>query len=74
MSMGGKVLIFPHDIAYDQGIAAGEALGAKKTKKESAFEMFSDGISCEKVAQYIHENVENVRILEKEWGKTGKEL
>ena len=68
------VLSFPHDIAYDQGIAAGEALGAKKTKKESAFEMFSDGISCEKVAQYIHENVENVRILEKEWGKTGKEL
>lgn len=74
--MGGKVLIFPHDIAYDQGIAKGEARGeikgTQKTKKESAFEMFEDRVPCEKVARYIHETIENVKELEKEWRKSGK--
>lgn len=76
ISMGGKVLIFPHDIAYDQGIAKGEARGeikgTQKTKKESAFEMFEDRVPCEKVARYIHETIENVKELEKEWRKSGK--
>lgn len=65
--MGGKVLVFPHDVVYDEGIAIGKIQGTQNTKKESAFEMFDDGLSCEKVAKYIHETMENVKILEKEW-------
>lgn len=66
--MGGKVLVFPHDIVYDEGIS----VGTQNTKKESAFEMFDDGLSCEKVARYIHETIENVKILEKEWNQSSK--
>lgn len=47
-SMGAKVLIFPHDIAYDGGKTAGEAQGARNTKRETAFETFHDGVSFEK--------------------------
>ncbi len=47
--MGAKVLIFPHDIAYDEGKTAGEAQGgARNTKRETAFETFHDGVSFEK--------------------------
>ncbi len=36
-------------------------------KREFAFELFEDGMSCEKVAKYINESVDIVMQLEKEW-------
>ncbi len=75
IDMGGKVLVFPHDKVYDEGIAAGmvtgiavgKSQGRMEMKKEFAFKLFGDGMSCEKVANYINESVDMVKQLEKEW-------
>lgn len=72
IGMGGRVLTFPHDTVYEEGIAVGEACGKAWEKRETAFEMFGDGFSCEKVAKYIHETVDTARMLEKEWRAGGK--
>ena len=65
--MGGRVLVFPHDKVYDEGIAVGKSQGRLEAKKEFAFELFGDGMPCEKVAEYINEPVDMVKQLEKEW-------
>ena len=65
--MGGRVLVFPHDKVYDEGKAAGMAIGKLEAKKEIAFELFGEGMPCEKIAKYINEPVDMVKQLEKEW-------
>ena len=65
--MGGRVLVFPHDKVYDEGKAAGMAVGKLEAKKEIAFELFGEGMPCEKIAKYINEPVDLVNQLEKEW-------
>ena len=61
------MLVFPHDKVYDEGIAVGKSQGRLEAKKEFAFELFEDDISCEKIAKYINEPVDMVKQLEKEW-------
>ncbi|MCI8269233.1 MAG: hypothetical protein HFG55_06190 [Lachnospiraceae bacterium] len=57
------MLVFPHDKVYDEGIAVGKL----EVKREFAFGLFGDGMSCEKIAKYINESVDMVKQLEKEW-------
>lgn len=69
--MGGREHVFLHDKVYDEGKAAGMAVGKSQgkleEKREFAFELFGDGMPCEKVAEYINEPVDMVKQLEKEW-------
>ena len=69
--MGGRVLVFPHDKVYDEGKAAGMAVGKSQgkleAKKEIAFELFGEGMPCEKIAKCINESNDMVKQLEKEW-------
>ena len=69
--MGGRVLVFPHDKVYDEGKAAGMAVGKSQgrleAKREIVFNLFSEGIPCEKIAKWINEPVDTVKQLEKEW-------
>lgn len=65
------MLIFPHDMVYDRGFAEGKAIGESlarmEIKKEFAFRMFADGISCEKVAKYIKESMDVTIQFRRDW-------
>lgn len=65
--MGGKVLVFPHDMVYDRGFAVGKYLARMEIKKEFAFRMFADGMPCEKVAKYIEESTDVTMQFERDW-------
>lgn len=67
IDVGGRVLVFPHDKVYDEGKAVGKSQGRLEAKREIVFNLFGEGIPCEKIAKWINEPVDTVKQLEKEW-------
>ena len=58
--MTGYMLHTRTDDILDQGIQQGMQQGVQQERKESAIRMKEDGLSIDKIAQYVGENIETV--------------
>ena len=59
--MTGYMLHTRTDDILDQGIQQGMQQGVQQERKESAIRMKEDGLSIDKIAQYVGENIETVK-------------